>query len=168
MFKYHEPDKFSFCFDSKFCNNVQIPSLPLRGPKPFDQILLSIKKAIEDEAYTIEFYRHLLKEAPNKLHCEFIQRAYEDESRHLQILCKLYTYYTDCEPKYNIAPIGYPCYRDGLLKALIDELKTVEFYRDIQLSTMDQVIIDTFFMQMVDEQSHATIFSTLFNNFPCK
>jgi hypothetical protein len=33
---------------------------------------------------------------------------------------------------------------------------------------MDQVIIDTFYMVMVDEQSHATIFSTLYNSCPCK
>jgi len=168
MFKYHEPEKFSFCFENKFCNNVQIPSLPLKGPKSFDQILCLIKKAIEEEAKAAEFYRRLLKDAPNKLHCEFIQAAYEDELRHLQILSRLYTYYTDCDPKYCAEAPCYPCYRDGLLKALIDELKAVEFYRDIQLSTMDLVIRDSFYMIMVDEQSHATMFSTLYSNVPCK
>jgi rubrerythrin len=168
MFKYQEAEKFSFCFDNKFCNNVQIPCLPLKGPKSFDQILCLIKKAIEDEANAADFYRHLLKDAPNKLHCEFIQHAYDDEVCHLQILTRLYLYYTDCDPKYCITPVCYPCYRDGLLKALIDEIKAVEFYRDIQLSTMDQVIRDTFFMIMVDEQEHATMFSTLYSNIPCK
>lgn len=168
MFKYQESDRFSCCFENKFCNCVQIPSLPLKGPKFFEQILCLIKKAIESEADTADFYRHLLKEAPNKLHCEFIEHAYDDELRHLQILSKLYAYYTDCEPKYCINPICCPCYREGLLKALIDELKTVEFYRDMQLSTMDQVIRDTFFMIMIDEQNHATMFSTLYNNIPCK
>ena len=164
MFKYQEADKFSCCFESKFCNNVQIPSLPLKGPKSFDQILCLIKKAIEDEANAADFYRRLLKDAPNKLHCDFIQHAYEDELEHLQILSRLYIYYTDCEPKYCVNPVCYPCYRDGLLKALIDELKTVEFYRDVQLSTMDLVIRDSFYMIMVDEQGHATMFSTLYNS----
>ena len=168
MFQYQASDHFTNCFDSKFCDNVQIPSLPLKGPKSFDQILHFIHKAIEDEANAADFYRHLLKEAPNKLHCEFIQHAYDDELEHLQIFIKLYRYYTDCEPKYCVNQAPFPCYRDGLLAALIGELKAVNFYRNVQLSTMDQVIIDTFYMVMVDEQEHATMFSTLYNNFPCK
>jgi rubrerythrin len=169
MFQYQESEKFNkCCFDKAFCGNVQIPSLPLKGPKCFDQILHYILTAIEAEANAADFYRHLLKEAPNKLSCEFIQRAYDDELEHLQIFTKLYFYYTDCDPKYCITPIPYSCFRDGLLKALIGELDAVKFYRNVQLSTMDQVIIDTFYLVMVDEQSHATMFSTLFNNFPCK
>ena len=168
MFQYQANEKFNDCFDNKFCVNIQIPSLPLKGPKCFDQILHCILKAIEDEANAAEFYRCLLKEAPNKLHCEFIKHAYEDELEHLQIFTKLYQYYTDCIPKYCVNPVHIKCYRDSLLEALIGELKTVEFYRNVQLSTMDQVIIDTFFMVMVDEQSHAPMFSTLYNNFPCK
>ena len=168
MFQYQASERFTNCFDSKFCDNVQIPSLPLKGPKSFDQILHFILKAIEDEANAADFYRHLLKEAPNKLHCEFIQHAYEDELEHLQIFIKLYRYYTDCEPKYCVKQTPFPCYRDGLLAALVGELKAVNFYRNVQLSTMDQVIIDTFYMVMVDELEHATMFSTLYNNFPCK
>jgi rubrerythrin len=168
MFQYQESESCKHCLDSRLCNYIQIPSLPLKGPKSFEQILHSIHKAIEDEANAADFYRHLLKEAPNKLHCEFIQHVYEDELEHLQIFTKLYTYYTDCEPKYCVTQTCYPCYKEGLLKALVSELETVKFYRNVQLSTMDQVIIDTFFMVMVDEQEHATIFSTLYNNCPGK
>jgi rubrerythrin len=168
MFQYQASESCKHCLDSRLCNYIQIPSLPLKGPKSFDQILHSIHKAIEDEANAADFYRHLLKEAPNKLHCEFIQHAYEDELEHLQIFTKLYNYYTDCDPKYCVTQTCYPCYKEGLLKALVGELETVKFYRNVQLSTMDQVIIDTFFMVMVDEQEHATIFSTLFNNCPGK
>ena len=174
MFQYQAPDKDCNCydnkghncFDSKFCSNVQIPSLPLKGPKSFDYILCCIHKAIEDEANAADFYRHLLKEAPNKLHCEFIQHAYDDEVEHLQIFTKLYCYYTDNDPKYCIKPVCPPCYKEALMMALISELGAVEFYRDVQLFTMDQVIIDTFYMVMVDEQTHATMFSTLYNT--CK
>ncbi len=166
MFQYQTPTKFSGCFDSKFCNNVQIPSLPLKGPKAFDQILHYIHKAIEDEANAADFYCRLLKDAPNKLHQEFIQHAYRDETEHLQIFIKLYCYYTDTDPKYCVTPIPIPCYKDALMQALIGELEAVEFYRNVQLSTMDQVIIDTFYMVMVDELEHATMFSTLYGT--CK
>lgn len=168
MFQYQAPEKLTNCFENKFCGNVQIPSLPLKGPKSFDQILCFIQRAIEDEANAADFYRHLLKDAPNKLHCQFIEHAYEDELEHLQIFTKLYIYYTDCEPKYCVKQTCYPCYKEGLMMALIGELNAVEFYRNVQLSTMDQVIIDTFFLAMVDEQEHATMFSTLYNSIPCK
>jgi rubrerythrin len=165
MFEYHAPNKCPSC-DSKFCNYVQIPSLPLKGPKTFEQILCYIHKAIVDEATAADFYCRLLKEAPNKLHREFIEHAYRDELEHLQIFSKLYCYYTDHEPEYRIEPIHCPCYKDGLLIALEGELEAVEFYRNVQLYTMDQVIIDTFFLAMVDEQTHATMFSTLYST--CK
>ena len=168
MFQYQASEKLTNCLEGKFCSNVQIPSLPLKGPKSFDQILHYIHTAIEDEANAADFYRHLLKDAPNKLHCEFIEHAYNDELEHLQIFTKLFNYYTDCEPKYCVKQTCYPCYKEGLLMALVGELKAVEFYRNVQLSTMDQVIIDTFYLAMVDEQEHATMFSTLYNSIPCK
>lgn len=162
MFQYRPSEGSSKC-DCKFCNYVQIPSLPLRGPKPFDQILCDIHKSIVDEATAIDFYCHLLKDAPNKLHRDFIESIIDDERIHLQILTKLYCYYTDEVPPYKVIPVCYPCYKDGLLMAMTGELETVLFYRNMQLITMDQLIIDTYFMIMVDEQNHATVFSTLFN-----
>lgn len=168
MFDFHSCDRCNSYFGSRMCGNVQIPSLPLKGPKPFEAIIHDICRAIESEAITADFYCHLLKEAPNKLHQEFIERAYRDELEHFQIFSKLFCYYTDSEPKYELRPIHHPCYKEGLLIALNGELEAIEFYRDVQLSTMDQVIIDTFYMVMVDELTHATMFSTLFNNCPNK
>lgn len=165
MYQYHATDNYSKC-ESRFCNNVQIPSLPLRGPKSFEQILHYIHKAIVDEATAADFYCHLLKEAPNKLHRDFIEHAYHDELEHLQIFTKLYCYFTDITPEYHIKPVCYPNYKEGLLMALISELDAVEFYRNVQLSTTDQLIIDTFYMVMVDELGHATMFSTLYGT--CK
>jgi Uncharacterized conserved protein len=167
MFQYQPSDKCFRCFDCRFCGNVQIPNLPLKGPKCFEEILQCIRRAIEDEANTADFYCHLLREAPNKLNKDYIQRAYNDELVHLEVFKKLYCYYTDSEPKCQLTPITCPCYKEGLLIALNGELATVEFYRDVQLYTMDQLIIDTFYMVMVDEQGHATMFSTLYNSF-CK
>jgi rubrerythrin len=163
MYKYQSSENCMNCFDNKFCGLVQIPSLPLKGPKPFDQIIHYIHKAIEGEAITAEFYCKLLKEAPNKLHKDFIEHAYNDELEHIQVFTKLFCYYTDISPQYHVTPICVPCYKDGLLKAMLDELETVNFYRNVQLSTTDQLIIDTFYMVMVDELEHATLFSTLYS-----
>lgn len=162
MFSYKSSERCPNC-DSRFCNNVQIPSLPLRGPKSFDQIIHCIHKAIVDEATAIEFYCRLLKEAPNKLGKDFLEHIIDQEREHLQIFCKLYYNYTDQAPQYHTSSVSYPCYKEGLLIALVGELEAIDFYRNVQLYTMDQVIIDTFYLAMVDEQSHATMFSTLYS-----
>jgi rubrerythrin len=166
MYQYMPSNSCAKCDSSKFCDNLQIPSLPLKGPKPFEQILHYIHKAIEGEAAAAEFYRHLLKEAPNKLHRDFIEHVYQDELEHLEMFSKLFCYFTDNMPQYHCEPECYPCYHEALLKALIGELEAASFYRDVQLSTTDQLIIDCFFLAMVDEQEHATMFSTLYNT--CK
>lgn len=166
MFDFHTCDRCNNYYGGRLCNNVQIPSLPLKGPKPFDVIIHEIARAIEGEAITADFYCHLLKEAPNKIHQDFIEHAYRDELEHLQVLLKLYYYYTDCEPKYELKPIHHACYKEGLFLALTGEMETAEFYKEIQLITMDQVIIDTFYMIMIDEMLHATMFSTLYSNCP--
>ena len=46
--------------------------------------------------------------------------------------------------------------------ALKDELEAAEFYRDVMLSSTDQLVRDTFFMGMVDELEHATQFGVLY------
>jgi len=143
--------------------NTQIPNLPILGPTSFGDILQFIYKAIVDEATAAEFYGELLQQAPDPLHREFIQHAREDELTHLQAFIKLYHYFTGKMPQYAIRPIMYPSYKGGILQALKSELEAAEFYRDVQLSTTDQLIRDTFYFAMVDELEHATQFSTLYN-----
>ncbi|HHX22986.1 MAG: ferritin-like domain-containing protein [Tepidanaerobacteraceae bacterium] len=143
--------------------NTQIPNLPILGPKSFREILQYIYQSIIDEATAAEFYASLLRQAPDLLHREFIQHARQDELKHLQAFTKLYHYYTGKMPQYTISPVQYPNYKAGILRALKDELEAAEFYRDVQLSTTDQLIKDTFYLAMVDELEHATQFSTLYN-----
>jgi hypothetical protein len=143
--------------------NTQIPNLPILGPKSFREILQYIYKSITDEATAAEFYGELLRQAPDALHREFIQHARQDELEHLQAFTKLYRYYTGKMPQYTINPVRYSSYKEGILRALKDELEAAEFYRDVQLSTTDQLIKDTFYFAMVDELEHATQFSTLYN-----
>jgi len=143
--------------------NLQIPNLPILGPKEFRHILQYIYKSIVNEATAAEFYGKLLWQAPDSLHKEFIQHARQDELMHLQAFTRLYHYYTGKMPQYNINSVTYPNYKEGILQALKDELEAAEFYRDVQLSSTDPLIKDTFYFAMVDELEHATQFSTLYN-----
>lgn len=142
----------------------QIPQLPILGPQSHQQLVQDIKQAIIDEATAVDFYSRLLQEAPDQLHREFIEHAYEDEKGHLHAFTQLYTYYTNKAPHYTITPVQYPTYKQGLLMALKEELEAVEFYRDVQLSTMDQLIKETFYFALVDELEHTTRFGVLYNS----
>ncbi|NMB27198.1 MAG: ferritin-like domain-containing protein [Tissierellia bacterium] len=144
-------------------NYIQIPQLPILGPYSFHQIIQFIYEAIVGEATAAEFYSRLLQEAPDELHREFIEHAYEDELEHLYAFTRLYCHFTGQIPQYTITPVVYSNYKEGILMALKDELEAGEFYRNIQLSTTDKLIRDTFYFAMVDELQHATQFSTLYN-----
>lgn len=143
--------------------NIQIPQMPILGPYSFHQIIQFIYEAIVGEATAAEFYTRLLEDAPDELHREFIEHARDDELEHLHAFTRLYCYLTGHMPQYTITPVVYSSYKEGIFMALKDELEAGEFYRDIQLSTMDKLIRDTFYFAMVDELEHATMFSTLYN-----
>lgn len=141
---------------------LQIPQMPVLGPQSFERLLANIYQSIIDEATAADFYSRLLMEAPDELHREFIRHAYEDELMHLEAFLHLYRYFTVRAPQYNITPVQYRNYKEGILMALKDELEAAEFYRDVMLSSTDQLVRDTFFMAMVDELEHATQFGVLY------
>ena len=144
-------------------NLIQIPQMPILGPYSFQEIIQFIYEAIVGEATAAEFYSRLINDAPDELHREFIQHAHDDELEHLYSFTKLYCHLTGQIPQYTIEPVIYQSYKEGILIALKDELEAGEFYRDVQLSTTDQLFRDTFYLAMVDELEHATMFSTLYN-----
>ncbi|MEQ6378790.1 ferritin-like domain-containing protein [Bacillaceae bacterium S4-13-56] len=140
-----------------------IPYSPLLGDQSQPQLIKNVHKAIVDEATAANFYARLLKEAPDELNREFVQHAYEDELEHLQAFIQLYIHLTGRQPEYQMKQIQYSHYKEGILKALKDELEAVEFYRDVKLSTCDPLVQDTFFFAMVDELEHGTQFGVLLN-----
>jgi len=141
-------------------NGLQLPLLGLFSQQ---QLKDAINKSVIDEATAAEFYSRLLKEAPERLHYEFIEHAREDEVNHLNHFEKLYYHYFGTKPQYKIEPVHYPNYKHGILMALKNELEAADFYRDVQLTVKDQLVRDTFYLAMVDELEHATQFSTLYS-----
>lgn len=141
-----------------------IPNLPIIGDHSIQQLINNIYKSIVDETTAAEFYSRLLQQAPDELHKEFVEHAYKDELDHLEAFSKLFAHFTGQLPQYQIQPIQYDTYRDGILKALKSELEAAEFYRDVILSTTDPLVKDTFFLAMVDELEHSTQFGVLYNS----
>ncbi len=159
---YHQPPG-SGIPNGNTAFKIQTPQLPLHGPNDFGRLLRNIYDSIVDEATAAEFYSRLLREAPDSLHREFIQHAYQDELEHLDAFTRLYRHFTGQSPRYTIQPIQYRTYKEGILMALKGELEAGGFYRDVQLSTTDQLVRDTFYLAMVDELEHATQFGVLYN-----
>ncbi|OQA07227.1 MAG: Rubrerythrin [Firmicutes bacterium ADurb.Bin373] len=159
---YHQPPG-SGIPNGNTAFKIQTPQLPLLGPNDFGRLLRNIYDSIVDEATAAEFYSRLLREAPDSLHREFIQHAYQDELEHLDAFTRLYRHFTGQSPRYIIQPIQYRTYKEGILMALKGELEAGGFYRDVQLSTTDQLVRDTFYLAMVDELEHATQFGVLYN-----
>lgn len=137
--------------------------IPLLGTKSFQEVIAFIQKAMIDEATTINLYQRLLKDAPDEFHREFINHACCDEVEHLHFFESLYYQYMNKKPSYNFRSIPYCNYKEGILIALNGEFEAIDFYRNVQLSVTDQLIRDTFYFAMVDEQEHATRFSVLYN-----
>jgi len=142
---------------------LQIPEIPILGPQQMGRLLQNLYQSIVDEATAVRFYSRLLTQAPDELHREFIQHALDDEKEHLEAFTRLYSYLTGRMPRYTVRNVQYQSYREGILMALKDELKAAEFYRDVILSSTDQLVRDTFFLAMVDELEHGTQFGVLYN-----
>lgn len=83
---------------------------------------------------------------------------------HLEAFTRLYRFFTGQAPQYTINPVQYRTYKEGLLIALRSELEAADFYKDIILSSTDQLVRDTFFLAMGDELEHATRFGVLYNS----
>ena len=141
---------------------TKIPMLPLLGNLPPDKMAEAVHKAIVGEATAIDFYGRLLNEATTPIQRDLIADARQDEQKHLQAFTKLYVFLTGRMPQYRIQPVEYRTFRDGLLYAMKDELEAHSFYRDMTLSTSDQLVVDTFSFAMNDEIEHATAFSFLY------
>lgn len=136
---------------------------PVLGPMSRQQLREALQKSMTDEATAADFYSRLLPHSPDPLDREYIEHAREDELFHLRHFENLYDHYFGRHPNVTIAPVMFINYREALLMALDDEQHAASFYKDVQLSVRDPIVRDTFYLAMVDEMEHATMFGTLYN-----
>ncbi|MDM5155699.1 ferritin-like domain-containing protein [Bacillus sp. DX1.1] len=133
-----------------------------RGPEgTYQEVLQAILKAVQGEATAIEFYARLANEAPNAKHKQAVLHALEDEKIHLQLFTQLYSTLTGQQPTYQIVPVQYASYKEGLERAYEDELEAYEEYRNAFLLTQNQTIRDVFLRAFTDEIEHAMRFGFL-------
>lgn len=132
-----------------------------RAEGTYQEVLQAILHGIQGEATAIEFYTRLANEAPNMRHKKDILHALEDEKVHLQMFTQLYTTLSGGQPTYQVVPVQYSSYKEGLERAYEDELEAYEEYRNTFLLTQNQTIRDVFLHAFTDEIEHAMRFGFL-------
>lgn len=140
----------------------KIPELPILGQLSTTQLIDAVYRAVVDEANAVDFYTRLLKETPNDRAMNYISDIIDEEKNHLTAFTRLYVHLTDMVPHYKVTPVAFSSYPEGILKAFESELEAVDVYKNIQVSTSDELTRETFFYAMVDEIEHANIFGLLY------
>lgn len=95
-----------------------------------EQVCDTLLAAIKKEARDIEFYRRLAKAAPNQNHKNIILYAREGKKFYLQQFTDLYTSLSGNEPEYQIDPVSFRGYKEGLKKACASETEGYHAYRN--------------------------------------
>lgn len=68
---------------------------------------------------------------------------------------------TGVQPNYQINPVQFNDFKEGIKFVYREELEAYEFYRDIYLMTQNLTIRDVFLRRLTDEIEHATRFGFL-------
>lgn len=137
--------------------------VPLLGNRTNEQIADDALKALAGEAAAAECYSRLIEMAPDAAQAETLRSIYRNEMTHYSYFERLYRMLARRRPKYAAAPVAFLTYREGLMKALNDELDAAAFYRNVQLSTTHPIVKEVFYLPMVDEITHAIRLNALLN-----
>jgi rubrerythrin len=120
-------------------------------------------KAMRGEAEARKYYKKLIGMAPNEKEADIIEHFYEDETKHLSKFRMLFEMITGNEPEIsNAKSPDFDSYIKGIEQAIFDELEAYEFYRDIYLSSKNQLVRDIFFEALTDENEHAAHLNYLY------
>jgi len=135
-----------------------------------------IKKAIKGEQEAAEFYGYLCRKAPNKRQKEIINSIRCDEVNHKKWFKEIYCAYTgksydsccQCQCGCGDESKKPKSYREGLRKAVLDELSAMEQYRLIRSGLPNRCYRDLVFQILTDEIKHAIKINFLLNELCCR
>jgi rubrerythrin len=129
-----------------------------------NSFIRDLEKAISDEWTAYYFYKDLQSRTNNPLYVEFIEHSKKDEKEHYEMFQYLHYLYTGEYYEHKKEKIEYTTFKEGVLRALKDELGAAEFYRDMLLEMPNQQAYNPLFIAMTDEMEHSTRFSTIYNS----
>ncbi|MBS4202291.1 ferritin-like domain-containing protein [Bacillus sp. FJAT-49732] len=117
-----------------------------------------VATAINGEYTAIDCYAKLINMATTEKEKERIHEIRNDEIRHFNTFCAIYTLLTNQQPQPHITGKCPDRYLEGLQFAFEDEQHTVDFYLDIAEEAKDPFISERFRSAAADEQNHAVWF----------
>ncbi len=120
-----------------------------------------IMRAINGEYSAIDCYGRLIKMAPTEKEREVITEIRNDEIKHFNQFCALYTLLTNEQPDPKIIETCPAKYEEGLQFAFEDEQHTVDFYYEIADQANHPLIRRLFCRAAADEQNHAVWFLSM-------
>lgn len=142
-----------------------VPSIPLLFNMSPSKTAQNVLRAIKDEATTIDFYSRLLEVAPDDFSRDFITDIIDEEKQHLAMFTELYVFLTGNTPAYTITPINFSSFKEGIFKALMGELDAMDFYKQMVVSTTDELVQQAFYFAQGDETEHAIMFNTIYSHY---
>jgi rubrerythrin len=129
-----------------------------------NSFIRDLEKAISDEWTAYYFYKDLKDRTNNPLYVEFIEHAKKEEKEHYEMFQYLHYLYTGEYYEHKKEKIEYTTFKEGILRALKNELEAAEFYRNLLLEMPNKQAYNPLFIAMTDEMEHATRFSTIYHS----
>lgn len=122
-----------------------------------------LREAIEGEYKDYFFYKSMYALTDDPLWQDFLKHMYEDEKSHYEMFQQLYYMMTGTFVQNPKKPV--PCYdlKECVQRALLNELDSVEMYKEMLLTIPIQQAYNPLFIAMQDEMEHAIRMSTMFN-----
>ncbi|MBS4178632.1 ferritin-like domain-containing protein [Lederbergia citrea] len=120
-----------------------------------------IAKAINGEYSAINCYGKLITMSSTETEKDRINEIRNDEIRHFNEFCAIYTLITNQQPHPQISEQCPDQYKAGLEFAFEDEQHTVDFYHEIADQAIHPYIRRRFNRAAADEQNHAVWFLSM-------
>lgn len=127
------------------------------------EIIDLITEALRDERSDRAKYGMMIDMTDDPEVQRQIRFAYDDEGKHYKLFQNLYEELTGSTIDMPMPePKKYPTLLDAIQASINGELAAVELYRKIKAMLPTQVMRDTLYEIITDEQEHATRFTYLY------
>lgn len=142
---------------------------PYTYPGNFSSALNLIQDAVTGEMEDELFYNYLISIAPTEEARNIITTIRNDERRHNQMFRGIYFRLTSRRLRPS-QPSGFErptSYCDGIKRALLSELDTIQIYRRIVFAIQDRVQLNMLAEIISDELRHGSLYNLLYSDAKC-
>ncbi|TCT16286.1 rubrerythrin [Natranaerovirga pectinivora] len=159
---FYREDDYYMMDDERFDNPMNqppmiTPNMEMRQYRTLDEALDLMREAILLERDKELLYNFLLRESPDEAQRDLILDIRNDEIKHIEMFKSIYSEFTGetIEVPEVLDFVEPLTFLEGIQIALLDELESLEQYRDIRAGLDDRYHRDILFEIITDELEHA-------------